>query len=48
MDPFAKANCQDPELRKRLTEVARREAVDENELLSIITHESDCRFYTIA
>src|SRR5262249_38041172 len=45
---FAKANCQDPELRKRITEVAKKEAVDENELLSIIAHETDCHYYTIA
>jgi hypothetical protein len=31
-----------------VTEVAKKEAVDENELLSIIAHESNCHYYTIA
>jgi hypothetical protein len=45
---FVHANCQDSDLRKRVTEVAKKEAVDENELLSIIAHESGCHYFTIA
>ena len=40
--------CHDPELRKKVTEVFQSEGVDEKELLSIIAHESGCRYYVIA
>lgn len=45
---FAQANCKDPELRKQVTQVSQSEGVNENELLSIIAHESRCHYYTIA
>lgn len=40
--------CRDPELRKKVTQTAQAEGVDEKELLSIIAHESSCRHYVIA
>ncbi len=45
---FAQANCRDRELRQKVTQTAKVEGVDENQLLSIIAHESGCRYYTIA
>ncbi len=45
---FAQANCKDPVLRKQVTQTAKLEGVDEKQLLSIIAHESNCRYYTIA
>ncbi len=45
---FAQANCKDPELRQKVTQTAKAEGVNENELLSIIAHESRCHYYTIA
>jgi hypothetical protein len=42
------ANCKDPDLRKKVTQTAREEGVNENELFSIIAHESGCRYYTVA
>ena len=42
------ANCQDPLLRQKVTQTATQEGVDEKELLSIIAHESGCRYNTIA
>lgn len=44
----ARANCQDPVLRQNVTQTAKQEGVDEKELLSIIAHESGCRYNTIA
>lgn len=45
---FAQANCKDSVLRKQVTQTAKLEGVDEKQLLSIIAHESNCRYYTIA
>ena len=45
---FAQANCKDPELREKVTQVSKAEGVNESELLSIIAHESRCHYYTIA
>jgi len=45
---FAQANCKDPELRQKVTQTAKEEGVNENELLSIIAHESQCRYFAIA
>ncbi len=42
------ANCNDHELRRRVSQTAKEERVDEKELLSIIAHESGCRYYTVA
>lgn len=45
---LAQANCKDPELRQNVTQTAKAEGINENELLSIIAHESRCNYYTIA
>ncbi len=45
---LAQANCKDPELRQKVAQTAKVEGVNENELLSIIAHESRCHYYTIA
>jgi hypothetical protein len=44
----SEANCKDPELRQKVAQTAKEEGVDERELLSIIAHESSCRYYTVA
>ncbi len=44
----AQANCHDPELRQKVAQTAKAESVNENELLSIIAHESGCRYLTVA
>ena len=46
--PALAQGCHDPELRQKVTQVAQAEGVDEKELLSIIAHESGCRYYVIA
>lgn len=45
---IVQANCHDPVLRQKVTQTAKEEKVDEKELLSIIAHESGCRYNTIA
>lgn len=40
--------CKYFELRKKVRQVAQAQKVDENELLSIIAHESNCHYYVIA
>ncbi len=40
--------CKNPELRKKVKQVAQAQKVGENELLSIIAHESGCHYYVIA
>jgi len=42
------ANCKDKDLREKVTQTARSEGVNEMELLSIIAHESNCNYFTIA
>lgn len=42
------ANCKDSELRQKVAQAAKAEGVNENELLSIIAHESRCHYFTIA
>lgn len=44
----AVANCNDPELRKKVAEISKEEGVKEWELLSIIAHESGCKYFAIA
>lgn len=44
----AMADCKDPILREKVSETAKTEGVNEKELLSIIAHESGCRYLTIA
>ncbi|HBF13533.1 MAG TPA: hypothetical protein DDW49_09180 [Deltaproteobacteria bacterium] len=45
---MAIANCKDHALRQKVAETAKEEKVNENELLSIIAHESGCRYFAIA
>lgn len=45
---IVQANCHDPVLRQKVSQIAKQEGVDEKELLSIIAHESGCRYNTIA
>lgn len=45
---FAQANCKDTVLRQKIAQTAKTEGINENELLSIIAHESRCNYYTIA
>ena len=44
----SQANCKDPALREKVAQTAQSEGVNEMEILSIIAHESNCNYFTIA